>query len=155
MVNSMNPRIILVLLFIGFPLLELYILIKIGGSIGAIYTIFVIVFTGVLGSLLLRQQGLRSMAKVRQSIERGEVPALAMFESLCVFVAAILLIIPGFMTDAIGLFFLIAPIRRWLVSKILGLSRFKPPANPRPGPSTPLGGNAKKPIDGEYTREDE
>jgi len=151
----MDPRILLALLFIGFPLLELYIMIKVGGSIGAISTIFVIVFTGVLGSLLLRQQGLKSMLKVRQSIERGEVPALAMFESLLVFIASILLIIPGFMTDAVGLFILVAPVRRWLISKILGLSRFKPPGNDKPGPSAPSEGHDRITIDGEFTREDD
>lgn len=151
----MDPRILLALLFIGFPLLELYLLIKVGSAIGAISTIFVIVFTGVLGSLLLRQQGLRNMTKVRQSMERGEVPALAMFESLFVFVSAILLIIPGFITDSVGLFILIAPVRRWLINKILGLSRFKPPGGDKPGPSAPSEGHDRITIDGEFTREDD
>lgn len=149
----MNPRIILALVFIGFPLLELYILIQVGSAIGAISTIFVIVFTGVLGSLLLRQQGMRNMTKVRQSMERGEVPALAMFESLFVFIGAILLIVPGFITDIVGLFMLVGPIRRWLISKIISMPRFKPPAGGDPGSSTASSG--KHIIDGEYTRDDD
>lgn len=149
----MDPRILLGLIFIGFPLLELYILIQVGSSIGAILTIFVIVFTGVLGGLLLRQQGMRNMTKVRQSMERGEVPALAMFESLFVFVGAILLIIPGFITDIAGLFMLVAPIRRWLISKIISMPRFKPPVGGEPGSTKASSG--KHIIDGEYTRDDD
>ncbi len=149
----MDPRILFIILFIGFPLLELYILIEVGTSIGAITTIFVIVFTGVLGGLLLRQQGLRNMSRIRQSMERGEIPALAMFESMFVFAAAILLIVPGFITDAVGFFLLISPLRLWLIRKIMGLQRFKPPGDDQQGP--PAGGSGKHVINGEFTRDDD
>jgi len=149
----MDPRFIFILLFIGFPLLELYILIEIGSSIGAISTIFIIVFTGVLGGLLLHQQGVSNMSRVRESMGRGEIPAMAMFESLFVFASAILLIVPGFITDAVGFFFLIAPLRRWLIGKMMGLQKFNPPGNDKPGPGT--GGQTKNIIDGEFTRDDD
>lgn len=151
----MDPRIIILLLFIGFPLLELYLLIKLGAMIGAISTIFLIVFTGVFGALLLRQQGLSSMSRVRKSMERGEPPALNMFESLFVFIAAIFLIIPGLITDIIGLFLLLTPIRLWLIRKILGLPRFKQPPSGGSGPVVREDSQGKITIDGEYTREDD
>jgi UPF0716 protein FxsA len=149
----MDPRILFIILFIGFPLLELYILIEVGSSIGAVTTIFIIVFTGVLGGLLLHQQGMRNMTRMRQSMEKGEIPALAMFESMFVFAAAILLIVPGFITDAIGLFFLITPLRLWLIRKIMGLQRFKPPGDDQQGP--PAAGGGRNIIDGEFTRDDD
>lgn len=149
----MDPRLLFALLFIGFPLLELYVIIKVGTEIGAVMTIFVIVFTGVLGALLLHQQGLQSMNRVRDTMQRGEIPALEMFESLFVFFAAILLIVPGFITDFIGFFFLITPLRRWLISRLLDLPRFRPPrGGPRPPPA---GGDGPRVIDGEYKREDD
>ena len=147
----MDPRFLFILLFIGFPLLELYILIEVGTSIGAIWTIFIIVFTGVLGGLLLHQQGVSNMSRVRESMGRGEIPAMAMFESLFVFASAILLIVPGFITDAVGFFFLITPLRRWLISRMMGLQRFKSDDKP----PTPRGGSGKHIIDGEFKREDD
>ena len=150
----MDPRIFFIILFIGFPLLELYILIEVGSAIGAITTIFVIVFTGVLGALLLQQQGVRNMSRMRDSMQRGEIPALTMFESMFVFAAAILLIIPGLITDAIGLILLIAPLRLWLVKKIMGLQRFRPPGG-RGGPQPPGGDSGRTIINGDYTREDD
>ncbi len=149
----MDPRLIAIILFIGLPLLELAILIKVGTSIGAIATIFIIVFTGVLGALLLRQQGLRNMSRMRQSMNSGELPALPMFESLFVFAAAVLLIIPGFISDTLGLFLLITPLRLWMIRRIMGLQRFKPPGgDDQPPPPSRSGTHI---IDGEFTRDDD
>jgi len=128
----MDPRLLLALVFIGFPLLELYILIEVGAAIGGFSTIFIIVFTGVFGALLLRHQGTINISRIRKSMDTGEVPALAMFESVFIFAAAIMLLIPGFITDVLGLFFLITPVRRTLIRKVMGFSQFNvtPPDSP-------------------------
>jgi len=123
----MDPRILLLVVFIGFPLLEFYILLEVGSAIGSIPTIFIVVFTMVLGLLLMRHQGTYNLSRVKKCMDKGEVPALAMFESVFIFFAAVLLLIPGFITDGIGVLFLITPLRALMVRRILGLSRFKPP----------------------------
>lgn len=149
----MNFRYLFLFLFLIFPLLELYLMIKVGSEIGAIWTIFIIVFTGVLGALLLRQQGFSSMMRVREAMNRGEIPALPLFEGFVILIAAILLIIPGFITDVLGLFFLITPLRQRLISKIITFQKIQPtPTEPE---QPPLKKPDKRIIDGEYTREDD
>ncbi|HEC28943.1 MAG TPA: FxsA family protein [Gammaproteobacteria bacterium] len=151
----MDLRIFIFLLFIGLPLLEIYLLIEAGSAIGAIPVIFIIVFTGVLGALLLKHQGTYSLSRIRKSMERGEIPAMAMFESVFIFAAAILLLVPGLITDTLGIFFLITPLRRLMIGKVMGLSRFttvathtqKPPDDDDTPPSSRV-------IDGECKRED-
>ena len=152
----MDPRIFIFLLFIGLPLLEIYLLIEAGSAIGSIPVIFIIVFTGVLGALLLKHQGAYSLSRVRQSMEKGEIPAMAMFESVFIFAAAILLLIPGLITDMMGILLLITPLRRLMIGRIMGLQRFKTTA---PHPKNPFDDDDNNPpssrvIDGECKRED-
>jgi UPF0716 protein FxsA len=92
----MNPLFIFILLVLGLPTLELYLLIEIGSDIGAIPTIFLVVFTAVLGGLLMRQQGVSTLMRVRQAMDRGEVPALEMLEGAVLLLGGLLLLIPGF-----------------------------------------------------------
>ncbi len=89
---------ILFLLFIFVPLIEIYLLIEIGAHIGAMPTIALIIFTAVLGVFLLRLQGLMTLAKVRHSMDQGELPAAALLEGLMLLIAAALLLTPGFFT---------------------------------------------------------
>ena len=86
----MYPGIWLAVLFIGIPLLEIYLFIVIGGAIGAIPSIFLVVFTGVLGALLIRHQGVYTLRKVQESMARGEIPALVMLEGLLIFVSGLM-----------------------------------------------------------------
>lgn len=154
----MDPRILLLIVFIGFPFLEIYILLEVGNMIGSIPTIFIIVFTMVLGVLLMRHQGTYNLSRIKKSMDKGEIPAIAMFESVFIFFSAILLLIPGFITDSIGMLFLITPVRRLLLRKIMGLSRFQPPG-PGPGPGAsggpPVDSSSARIIEGECKREDE
>jgi UPF0716 protein FxsA len=108
----------LLLLFILVPLLELYILIKIGGYLGASQTIALVVFTALLGIVIVRLQGLRTLQKIRQSLSQGIVPAEEMVDGVLIFVGGILLIIPGVLTDLFALVLFIPYTRtifkRWL-----------------------------------------
>ncbi len=110
---------ILILLFIFVPLIEIYLLIEIGTQIGAIPTIALIMFTAVLGVSLLRLQGLITLAKVRHSMDHGEIPAAALLEGLMLLIAAVLLLTPGFFTDSIGFLCLIPNIRSLLANNLL------------------------------------
>ncbi|MES9966284.1 MAG: FxsA family protein, partial [Sedimenticola sp.] len=69
----MNPLVIFLLLFVGIPLFELYFLIEVGSEIGALPTIFLTIFTAVLGGILVRMQGFSTALRVRDAMERGEV----------------------------------------------------------------------------------
>ena len=108
----------LLFLFILVPLLELYILIKIGGYLGAFQTVALVVFTALLGIVLVRLEGLRTLQKIRQSLSQGIVPAEEMVDGVLIFVGGILLIIPGVLTDLFALVLLIPYSRtifkRWL-----------------------------------------
>ena len=108
----------LALLFIGLPLLELYILIKIGSHLGAFLTIGLIIFSGLLGLVLARFQGLRTWHQIRQSLSQGIVPAEEMIDSVLIFVGGVLFVIPGVITDIAALILLIPFTRtifkRWL-----------------------------------------
>jgi UPF0716 protein FxsA len=106
------------LLFIGLPLLELYILIKIGSYLGPFLTIALIIFSGFLGLLLARFEGLRTLHQIRQNLSQGILPAEEMLDSVLIFVGGVLFVVPGVITDFAALVLLIPFTRtifkRWL-----------------------------------------
>ena len=108
----------LFLLFTVVPLLELYILIKIGGYIGAFPTVGLVVLTALLGFVLARFEGLRKLQQIKRSLSLGIVPAEEMLDGVLIFVGGVLLIIPGVLTDLFALVLLIPYSRtifkRWL-----------------------------------------
>ena len=111
-------------LFLAFtiiPFLEIYLLIEIGSYIGAVNTLMIVILTGFLGALLARHQGLKTMLKVRESLARGEMPAEHLLDALLIFLAGIVLLTPGFLTDLVGFTILIPTTRfhfkRWLRKK--------------------------------------
>ena len=102
------------LLIVLVPLLELYILIKIGGYLGAFQTVALVVLTALLGIVLARFEGLRTLQQIRQNLAQGIVPAEEMVDGVLIFVGGILLIIPGVLTDLFALVLLI-PYSRTLL----------------------------------------
>lgn len=110
---------ILFLLFLLVPAIELYVLIKVGGVIGALPTILLTVFTAVLGAYLMRSQGVATMQRAQQSLLMGQPPQVEVIEGVMIFVGGVLLLIPGLVTDFIGFMFLIPPIRQAIVRSLL------------------------------------
>ena len=108
----------LLFLFILIPLLELYILFKISGYLGAFQTVALVVFTALLGLVLARFEGLKTLQQISQSLSQGMVPAEEMVDGVLIFVGGILLITPGVLTDLFALVLLIPYTRtifkRWL-----------------------------------------
>ena len=159
----MNPLTILFLLFLTIPLVEIYLLIKVGGVIGAPMTIFLVVFTAVLGAWLLRIQGFSTLRRVQETVNRGGLPAVELLEGALLLVAGALLLTPGFFTDAVGFACLVPALRRALI--MFALKRFfvPPGFDPRNGVHNNHDkhhqpGHSKHhthTIEGEYTREDE
>jgi UPF0716 protein FxsA len=154
----MNPFSILLIFFLTIPLVEIYLLIKVGGIIGALPTVFVVVFTAVLGAWLLRIQGFSTLARVRHTMERGGLPAMEMVEGAVLLVAGALLLTPGFFTDAIGFLCLVPSLRRAMIRWALG--RFLMPPGGFSGPGAGGAGRSKRQqgpttLEGEYQREDD
>lgn len=107
-------------LFVVVPLIELYVLIEVGGQIGAFTTILLIIGTAILGATLMRNQGLMTMQKAQQALaDGGEAPQQEMIEGVMIFIGGLFLLLPGFITDVLGLLFLIPPLRRRLVNQFL------------------------------------
>ena len=83
--------------------------------VGALLTIGLVVFTAMLGAVLVRAQGFSTFARVQMQLAKGHVPAVEMIEGLMLFLAGALLLTPGFFTDAIGFILLTPPLRRKLI----------------------------------------
>lgn len=109
---AMNPFRSLLFLFLAVPLLEIYLLIKVGSFFGAFVTVFLVVATAVTGAWLIRLQGLATWQRVQNSMQRGELPAIEMLEGLILLVSGALLLTPGFFTDIIGFICLVPAFRR-------------------------------------------
>ena len=100
-----------ILFIIGIPLIEIYLMIKIGGIIGAFNTIFLIFFTAVTGIYFARLGGLNALKSGFAQLLKNQMPIYEIISGAALAFAALLLIIPGFLTDLIG-FLLIVPVTR-------------------------------------------
>jgi UPF0716 protein FxsA len=113
----------LLLLFTLVPLLELYLLVKLGTVIGVGSTVMIVIATGILGASLARWQGLGVLRRLSEDLERGRLPADALIDGLMIFIAGAVLLTPGLITDALG-FFLLLPAGRAVVKKTV-VERFR------------------------------
>ena len=100
-----------ILLIIGIPAIEIYLMIKIGGMIGALNTIFLIFFTAITGVYFARLEGLNAIRSGFNQLVKNEMPIYEIISGAALAFAALLLIIPGFLTDLVG-FLLIIPVTR-------------------------------------------
>lgn len=149
----MTPFRILFFLFLVVPIVEIYLLITVGGLIGAVPTILLVVFTAVLGAVLLRQQGFATLRRVQDEMSQGEIPAMAMMEGVVLLFSGALLLTPGFFTDTIGFLCLVPPLRRWgirlLMQRVI-MGGFS--AGRSDGSSPPERGRT---IEGDFQRRDD
>jgi len=108
-----------VLLFIiGIPLIEIYLMIKVGGLIGAFNTIFLILFTAVTGVYFARLAGLSTIRSGFNQLIKNEIPIYEIISGAALAFAALLLIIPGFLTDLFGFLLIIPTTRKFFISSI-------------------------------------
>lgn len=108
----------LLLLFTLVPLVELYVLIRIGGLIGGGPTVLLVLGTGAVGAWLARREGLRSWIAVQRELASGRLPTNELLHGLLVVVSGVLLVTPGIFTDAFGLLMLIRPVRTGMISRV-------------------------------------
>jgi UPF0716 protein FxsA len=133
------------LALLALPVLEIYLLIQVGGTIGFLPTVFLLFGAASLGTWLLQTQGWSTWMRLQQSLALGELPADELVNGAVIVAGGALLLLPGFLSDVAGLLCLIPFTRRliaaWLVQSRLGLK-------PGQGPAEP------KVIEGEFKRED-
>jgi UPF0716 protein FxsA len=106
----------LLLLFTVVPLVELFLLVKLGTVIGIGPTVLIVICTGVLGAWLARWQGLGVLRRVSDDLAQGRLPADALIDGLLILIAGAVLLTPGLITDALG-FLLLVPQGRALVRR--------------------------------------
>ncbi|MGF1641694.1 MAG: FxsA family protein [Rhodospirillales bacterium] len=127
---------ILLLAMIGVPILEIVVFIEAGSRLGLWLTLTLVVLTAVIGTVLLRIQGLSTLARARESLAAGEFPIAEVFDGFCLLAGGALLLTPGFVTDALGFLLLLSPVRgvlrRWCRHHLIEGGRLHMHANGRP-----------------------
>jgi UPF0716 protein FxsA len=154
-------RLALFVLFIGVPLLEIYVLIQVGQVIGPWWTILLLVLDSILGTWLIKREGSRAWRALRQALETGRMPGKELADGALILIGGTLMLSPGFVTDAFGILLILPltrPAARRLLSAVIGkrLLAGTIAANARhPGPGTPGGSPGGGPVvRGEVVDED-
>jgi UPF0716 protein FxsA len=105
-------------IFVATPILEIVLFIQIGGLIGIFPTILIVIVTAIVGSILLRVQGMAVMQRTSLALRAGELPVDPVIDGMSLLVAGALLLTPGFFTDAVGFLLFVPPFRRALARRI-------------------------------------
>jgi UPF0716 protein FxsA len=115
---------LLIVLFITVPILELFVILQIGGEIGPWWTIALLITASIVGSVLMRSQGRAAWRRFNESLSRGRPPAREVLDGVLIVFGGALLLTPGFLTDIVGVLFLLPPTRavarRLLVRRFAG-----------------------------------
>ncbi|MBL4750650.1 MAG: FxsA family protein [Amylibacter sp.] len=147
----------LLILFILIPIIEIGLFIQVGGAIGLWPTLAIVILTAVIGTSMLRKQGISTMARLQSSMQSGENPVDPMVHGALILVSGVLLLTPGFFTDGLGFLLLLPPVRaaliKWGAAKMMG-SGFvvMQSANQPQKPTQP---NNNTVLDGEFSVVDE
>lgn len=104
---------------IGIPLIEIFVFVQVGSEIGALATVILTVLTSIIGIALTRIQGLGILLRARTALDNRESPVTEMIEGVLLALAGLFLLLPGFVTDAVGLLLLIPFLRHFLAGMIV------------------------------------
>ena len=132
---------VLVALFIGVPLLEIYVLVQVGQVIGAWWTILLLVLDSILGTMLIRHEGARAWRALREAIGSGRMPARELADGALILVGGTLMLAPGFVTDAFGVLLILPvtrPVFRRLLSALVARRVVLDVTRPGRGPEGPV-----------------
>jgi UPF0716 protein FxsA len=146
---------VILLAMIVVPITEIAVFIEAGDLIGLWPTIGAVILTAIIGSTLLRLQGLSTLVRVQESMNAGRLPVAELFDGLCLLIAGAFLLTPGFVTDGVGLLLFLPPfravLRGLLANRIKARSDFQMHMNSAPG-AGPRQGNSfdSTIIDGEF-----
>jgi len=110
------------LIFLAVPVVEIALFVEIGGAIGLVPTLAIVLMTAILGTYVIRRQGLRALDRLRTSAQSGVDPVGPLAHGALTFIAGVLLVLPGFFTDTLGFLLLIPQVRslliRWGASRV-------------------------------------
>jgi UPF0716 protein FxsA len=135
------PWWVLVALFIGVPILEIYVIIQVGQVIGAAWTIVLLIADSIFGSWLIRREGGRAWQALNSALESGRMPATELADGGLILVGGTLMLSPGFVTDALGILLILPftrPLARRMLSRVVA-RRLQEARRPGPGPQGPQG----------------
>lgn len=135
-------RSLLPALFLAWPLAELFSLLEAAARVGALRTLALMVVAAVFGVAVIRHHGARGLLHLRSALGRGQSPAGPMVETLLAQLAGVLLLVPGFVGDAVAMALLIPPLRRRLAARLAG-------------PSGVSGDDGTRVIEGEFRHRDD
>jgi len=132
-------RVLLVVLFIGVPLLEIFVLIQVGQVIGPWWTILLLILDSIIGTWLIRREGGKAWRALRVALETGRMPARELADGALILVGGTLMLSPGFVTDALGIVLIIPvtrPLARRLLTQLIARRLLGPGNTKRPGPGS-------------------
>lgn len=109
---------ILLTLFIGLPIAEVYTFATVGDKIGGLATVGLCVLTAVVGIAIVRMQGFIALTRAQQTLNQGAMPVVEVFTGVCLLIAGVLLAVPGFVTDTMGFLLLLPPVRLALLALV-------------------------------------
>lgn len=144
----------LFIIFILVPVIELAVLIKVGGVIGVWWTILLIIITAVVGVNLLRAQGLSTLMRAGEKMQQGDLPVQELAEGFLLALSGAMLLTPGFLTDLSGFVLLLPGIRGQLAQSVIGLLQPGAISNTSRVRRDNDASDSEDVIDGEYRRED-
>lgn len=141
----------LFLLLVAVPIIEIALFIEVGGWLGTWPTIGIVILTALIGSILLRRQGLKALGDVQGRLMSGDDPGALLADGAMILVAGVLLLTPGFFTDGVGFALLVPGIRKWIYARMkarmtMSVHMTQTHAHRRPGWQT--GGSQT--VDGDY-----
>jgi UPF0716 protein FxsA len=102
---------ILVVLFIGIPFAEIYVLLQVGHVIGVLNTLALLVLVSIVGAWLAKREGLGVLRRMQRALNEGRVPGTELVDGFLILLAAALMLTPGFLTDIVAIFLLLPPVR--------------------------------------------
>jgi UPF0716 protein FxsA len=143
-------------LFFITPLVEMIILIEVGGMIGPLPTVGLVVLTAICGVWLLRLEGMATLTRVQEKLQRGEIPESELLEGIMLIIGGALLLTPGFATDIVGFVCLIPGLRRPLAARIIrstSFGKFQMHSPFQDGAFRNADGQPGQTIDGEFVSE--
>ncbi len=147
---------LILFLFITLPIIEIYLLLAVGQKIGVLPTLGLIILTAIIGMIMLRQQSIVTLQRLQNQLQQNEIPAQILIEGLMLLVGGILLLTPGFFTDALG-FICLLPWTRQILAGYLShrmqqaaaqqarsRTASSPPKPPTPHPPSTIEGECKR-----------
>nr|WP_227636737.1 FxsA family protein [Klebsiella michiganensis] len=131
--------------------IEISIFIQVAHVLGVLLTLILVIFSSVVGISLVKNQGFKNLMLIQQKMAAGESPAAEMIKSVSLIIAGLLLLLPGFFTDFLGLLLLLPPVQKHLTLKLMPHLRF----SRMPGGGFSAGTDGGDTFEGEYQRKDD